>query len=114
MPGKQLLMTFPVTATSHTLADYVARGGYATLRRVLTQLTPEDVTKEVTASGLLGHGGAAFPAGRKWGVVHLKDNQPHFLCWDCVERQEKRFNHRPGWRRAHRTQRYLPVKQPAS
>ena len=27
MPGKQLLMTFPVTATSHTLADYVGRGG---------------------------------------------------------------------------------------
>ena len=27
MPGKQLLMTFPVTATSHTLADYAARGG---------------------------------------------------------------------------------------
>ena len=35
MPGKQLLMTFPVTATSHTLADYRARGGYATLAKVL-------------------------------------------------------------------------------
>ena len=32
MPGRQLLMTFPVTATSHTLADYRARGGYETLR----------------------------------------------------------------------------------
>ena len=52
MPGKQLLMTFPVTATSHTLADYVGRGGYATLRRVLTQMKPEDVTKEVTAGSL--------------------------------------------------------------
>ena len=29
MPGRQLLMNFPVTATSHTLADYRARGGYA-------------------------------------------------------------------------------------
>lgn len=36
------------------------------------------------------------------------DNRPHFLCWECVERHEKRFNHKPGWRRAHRTQRYLP------
>ena len=51
MPGKQLLMTFPVTATSHTLADYVARDGYATLRKALVDLKPEDVTKEVTASG---------------------------------------------------------------
>ena len=80
MPGKQLLMTFPVTATSHTLADYLARDGYATLRKALTQLKPEDVTKEVTNAGLLGHGGAAFPAGRKWGVVHLNDGQPHYLC----------------------------------
>jgi NADH-quinone oxidoreductase subunit F len=94
MPGKQLLMTFPVTATSHTLADYVARGGYATLRRVLTQLKPEDVTKEVNASGLLGHGGAAFPAGRKWGVVHLNDNQPHFLCANADEGEPGTFKDR--------------------
>jgi len=37
------------------------------------------------------------------------DNRPHYSCWDCVERQEKRFNQKPGWRRAHRTQRYQPV-----
>ncbi len=40
MPGRQLLMTFPVTATSHTLADYRARGGYATLAKVLREMTP--------------------------------------------------------------------------
>ena len=34
------------------------------------------------------------------------DNQQHFFCWDCVERNEKRFNYKPGWRRAHRTRRY--------
>jgi NADH-quinone oxidoreductase subunit F len=94
MPGKQLLMTFPVTATSHTLADYVGRGGYATLRRALTQMKPEDVTKEVTASGLLGHGGAAFPAGRKWGVVHLNDHQPHYLCANADEGEPGTFKDR--------------------
>jgi NADH-quinone oxidoreductase subunit F len=94
MPGQQLLMTFPVTATSHTLADYVARDGYATLRRALTQLKPEDITKEVTASGLLGHGGAAFPAGRKWGVVHLNDHQPHYLCANADEGEPGTFKDR--------------------
>ena len=29
MANTKLLMTFPVTATSHTLAEYRARGGYA-------------------------------------------------------------------------------------
>ena len=94
MPGKQLLMTFPVTATSHTLADYLARDGYATLRKALTQLKPEDVTKEVTAAGLLGHGGAAFSAGRKWSVVNLNDGQPHYLCANADEGEPGTFKDR--------------------
>ena len=40
MSNAKLLMTFPVTATSHTLAEYRARGGYATLEKVLRQMTP--------------------------------------------------------------------------
>ena len=47
MPGRQLLMSFPVTATSHTLAEYRARGGYAALAKALRQMKPSDVTKEV-------------------------------------------------------------------
>ena len=94
MPGRQLIMNFPVTATSHRLADYRARGGYATLDKVLKQMRPEDVTKEVTASGLLGHGGAAFPVGRKWAVVHLNDGQPHYLCANADEGEPGTFKDR--------------------
>jgi NADH-quinone oxidoreductase subunit F len=94
MPGTQLLMTFPVTATSHTLADYRARGGYATLQKVLTQMAPQDITKEVTASGILGHGGAAFSAGRKWGVVKLDDGQSHYLCANADEGEPGTFKDR--------------------
>ena len=74
MPGRQLIMNFPVTATSHTLADYRARGGYQTLAKALA-MTPQDVTKEIVASGLLGHGGAAFPVGRK-PVTHISSVPP--------------------------------------
>jgi NADH-quinone oxidoreductase subunit F len=94
MPGTQLLMTFPVTATSHALADYRARGGYATLQKALTQMAPQDITKEVTASGILGHGGAAFSAGRKWGVIKLDDGQPHFLCANADEGEPGTFKDR--------------------
>ena len=41
------------------------------------------------------------------------DSAKHFFCWECVERHEKRFNHRPGWRRAHRTRRYVRSEPPA-
>ncbi len=94
MPGQQLIMDFPVTATSHLLPDYQARGGYQALRRALTSLKPEDVTKEVTAAGVLGHGGAAFPVGRKWAVVKLDDGQPHYLCANADEGEPGTFKDR--------------------
>ena len=43
--GRKLLMTFPVTATSHLLDEYRARGGYAALAKALHHMTPEDVTR---------------------------------------------------------------------
>jgi len=94
MSGRKLLMTFDVTATSHTLADYRARGGYQTIEKVLRELKPGDVTKEVAASGIQGRGGAAFPAGRKWGVVHLSDGQPHYLCANADEGEPGTFKDR--------------------
>ena len=61
MPGRQLIMTFPVTATSHALPEYRARGGYGALAKALGQMKPQDVVKKITASGLQGRGGD--PAG---------------------------------------------------
>jgi NADH-quinone oxidoreductase subunit F len=94
MTGRKLIMSFPVTGTSHRLADYVARGGYATLRKVLRDMRPEQVTKEVADSGILGHGGAGFPAGRKWGVIKLNDTQPHHLCANADEGEPGTFKDR--------------------
>ena len=38
-----VFMNFPITATSHSLADYRARGGYAALEKALRELTPAQV-----------------------------------------------------------------------
>ncbi len=94
MPGRQLLMTFAVTPTSHTLADYRARGGYATLEKALSTMTPQQITAEVSASGILGHGGAAFAVGRKWSVIKLNDGQPHYLCANADEGEPGTFKDR--------------------
>ncbi|MFA4902831.1 MAG: NADH-quinone oxidoreductase subunit NuoF [Desulfobaccales bacterium] len=48
------------------LEEYIARGGYKALHRVLTEMTPEQVIDEIKASGLRGRGGAGFPTGLKW------------------------------------------------
>src|SRR5215475_6001313 len=94
MPSHKLLMTFPVTATSHTLDEYRARGGYVSLEKALNAMKPEDVTREVTNSGIQGRGGAAFPMGRKWAVVHLNDGQSHYLCANADEGEPGTFKDR--------------------
>src|SRR5580765_2745862 len=94
MAGTKLLMTFPVTATSHTLAEYVARGGYAALGKALREMTPQRVTAEISASGIQGRGGAGFPLGRKWEAVNLNDDQPHYLCANADEGEPGTFKDR--------------------
>src|SRR5574343_433401 len=53
-----------------SLKDYVARGGYQQLKRILeTKMTQEDVISEVKKSVLRGRGGAGFPTGLKWSFM---------------------------------------------
>jgi NADH:ubiquinone oxidoreductase subunit F (NADH-binding)/(2Fe-2S) ferredoxin len=46
--------------------EYIARGGYEALAKVLTTMTPDEVVKEIKLSGLRGRGGGGFPTGIKW------------------------------------------------
>ncbi|MDR3741260.1 MAG: NADH-ubiquinone oxidoreductase-F iron-sulfur binding region domain-containing protein [Terracidiphilus sp.] len=49
--------------------DYIARDGYKALVTALTEMTPQDVIKQITESGLRGRGGGGYPTGLKWGTV---------------------------------------------
>ena len=51
---------------SEDIEEYIAVGGYAALRKALTQMTPDEVIQSISDSGLRGRGGAGFPVGRKW------------------------------------------------
>jgi formate dehydrogenase iron-sulfur subunit len=51
-----------------SLPDYIAHDGYRGLEAALA-MSPADIVASVTASGLRGRGGAAFPAGIKWKTV---------------------------------------------
>jgi len=48
--------------------DYLALGGYSSLVKALTLMSPENVIEEAKTSGLRGRGGAGFPTGLKWEI----------------------------------------------
>ena len=64
------------------LTDYVKRGGYEALRKILTTgMSQEDVIAEVKASGLRGRGGAGFPTGLKWSFMpRTFPGQKYLVC----------------------------------
>lgn len=59
------------------LSRYLETGGYGGLRKAL-EMTPQEVHEEVRGATLLGRGGAAFPAGVKWGFCP-PDVWPRYL-----------------------------------
>jgi bidirectional [NiFe] hydrogenase diaphorase subunit len=64
-----------------SLEDYVERGGYVALQKVLAEMTSSEVRDEVTRSGLRGRGGAGFPTGLKWTTVaKAEGKQKYVIC----------------------------------
>ncbi|SJM94706.1 NADH:ubiquinone oxidoreductase, NADH-binding (51 kD) subunit [Crenothrix polyspora] len=63
-----------------SLDDYLSHDGYRGLANAL-KLSPEEIVKQVTDSGLRGRGGAAFPTGIKWNtVLHAPGEQKYIVC----------------------------------
>lgn len=77
-----------------SLSDYVAHGGFAALRQAVTQMKPADVIAEVKASGLVGRGGAAFPAGVKWESAASAPGTPRYVVCNADESEPGTFKDR--------------------
>jgi len=61
--------------------EYVARGGYYSLFKVLSQYEPDQVIEEIIKSGLKGRGGGGFPTGKKWLYCRqAKGNVKYVIC----------------------------------
>jgi len=78
----QPLILAGLDGSNWQLADYVKRGGYSALRRILTEgITPEQVIADLKASALRGRGGAGFPTGLKWSFMpRAFPGQKYLVC----------------------------------
>ncbi|MBN1368312.1 MAG: FAD-dependent oxidoreductase [Dehalococcoidales bacterium] len=63
------------------IKDYIAAGGYRGLRKVLSEMTPQQVIDEIKKSGLRGRGGAGFPTATKWQLCrNAPSGQKYMVC----------------------------------
>jgi formate dehydrogenase len=73
---------------------YVANGGYALLKRLLSgELAKEDLLKALDDASLRGLGGAGFPTGRKWRAV-LGEPGPRLMAINADEGEPGTFKDR--------------------
>ena len=75
------------------LESYRRHGGYAALKKAIA-IGPAAVITEVSASKLLGRGGAAFPTARKWDAVARESAFPHYVVCNADESEPGTFKDR--------------------
>jgi formate dehydrogenase iron-sulfur subunit len=76
-----------------SVADYLQHGGYQGLTRALA-LSPAGIVQAVTASGLRGRGGAAFPTGIKWKTVLEQNAAQKYITCNADEGDSGTFSDR--------------------
>ena len=91
--GDPSLVLLRRIGTPPTLGSYLDNGGYVALRRAL-DIGPAGVIDAITASRLVGRGGAAFPTGRKWAAVASQPAGPRYIVANADESEPGTFKDR--------------------
>lgn len=64
-----------------SIDEYILKGGYGSLAKVLKTLSDEEVISVIEKSGLRGRGGGGFSTGLKWKLAHQTPaDQKYMIC----------------------------------
>lgn len=67
------------------IEEYISKGGYLALHKVLTEMSPKEVIEQVKASGLRGRGGGGFPTGLKWEFCYNNPGEMKYVICNADE-----------------------------
>lgn len=67
------------------IEDFIQADGYTAIKKVLNEMTPEDVIEVIKTSGLAGRGGAGFPTWFKWNEARQSDGEEKYLICNADE-----------------------------
>ncbi len=80
--GPDAIIMKGINGLNWRLQDYLARGGYDALKKILAErITPDQVIGDLKKSALRGRGGAGFPTGLKWSFMPKNyPGQKYMVC----------------------------------
>ena len=93
--GPDAIIMAGLDGRNWNLDDYVARGGYSALKKILAEkIPPAAVIAEVKKSALRGRGGAGFPTGLKWSFMPQQYAGDKYLVCNSDEGEPGTFKDR--------------------
>ena len=93
--GPDAIIMAGLNGRNWALDDYVARGGYGALKKILAEkIPPATVIAEVKKSALRGRGGAGFPTGLKWSFMPQQYAGEKYLVCNSDEGEPGTFKDR--------------------
>jgi NADH-quinone oxidoreductase subunit F len=82
---KRLVLAMNGKVNPYSIDDYLFRGGYRALAKVLADDEPEDVIELIEDSGLRGRGGAGFSTGTKWRLARQAPGEVKYVICNADE-----------------------------
>ncbi|MGB2826904.1 MAG: NADH-quinone oxidoreductase subunit L, partial [Dehalococcoidales bacterium] len=81
MPQQRIVLKNCDVIDPGRIESCLENGGFQALAKARREMTPEQITDEIKASGLRGRGGAGFPCGIKWeGARTAPGDEKYVIC----------------------------------
>ncbi len=82
---KRILLRNSGDIDPESIDSYEKVSGYDGIKKVLKEMSADDVIGEVKEAGLRGRGGAGFPTHMKWNFTKIEDNYPKYVVCNADE-----------------------------
>jgi NADH:ubiquinone oxidoreductase subunit F (NADH-binding) len=93
VPEKRIVLRNCGVIDPGNLGTYLQKGGFEPLAKAVS-MGPDEVIREIKASGLRGRGGAGFPCGSKWEMAKNTAAEERFVICNADEGEMGTFKDR--------------------